>query len=829
MIEREGPAVAVIGVSKSFPGVKALTEVDFDCMPGEVHALVGENGSGKSTLIKVAAGVLTPDTGAVHIAGEVLRARAGINHARRIGLFTAYQDTSLVPELTVAENIALSFDSVGQRRPQNLDKSLERYELPFGPSQTVSSLGPGARQLLEVTRAMLHRPKVLLLDEPTAALDMRLASHLAELIRRSRDEGVGIVYVSHRLEEVRILADRLTVLRDGVIQGTHSSRNWEVDEIVELMVGAPTDLEFPQRSAPLASAPRLEAQQLSGSGFGPVTLTVRAGEVVGVAGAEGNGQRALLRGLIGIGNARGFVRLDGEVLPKINPRAALEAGISFQSGDRVAESIYPRISVMDNVTAQSGPASGPVGLAMSSRLKSMFSRASDQLGIVAASPYQPIGALSGGNQQKAVLARPILRRPKVLVVDEPTQGVDARARLDIYRVLADAADEGLGVLVNSSDSAELAGICDRIYVMSRGKIVDELASPTTEAEIVQKFVSAAGVQDDGPVAAGKSSALRRLLFGRQAQMPILVLLVLWALVAVYAGRSSDVFWSSLNLANLLLLSLPIGFVALGQQFTMLSGGFDISVGATMSLSVVLVSMTLPGMGGSDLALTMLVLLLCALAVGLFNSFLITKLNINAIVGSIATLSIVAGIAIVLRPQPGGVIAPQLGEWFSLGVAFIPWAFAVMVAVAVALEVWLYRTPSGLRVRAVGFDTESSARVGLRVGIVRTIGLVGCALGAVIAGVCLASQTGIGANDVGATYALPCFAAVFLGGAVLTGGRGSFVGAMLGAVFLSLIENITPLIDIKDGFQQILFGVILLLAVAAYGAAERVRSGSGGAA
>ena len=824
MIEREGPAVALTAVSKSFPGVRALTGVDFDCRPGEVHALVGENGSGKSTLIKVAAGVLIPDSGEVRIAGELLTARGGINHARRLGLLTAYQDTSLVPELTVAENIALSFNTIGQRRPTDLQKSLERYGLPFSQAQTISSLGPGARQLLEVARAMLHDPKVLLLDEPTAALDMRLSAHLAELIKRARDDGVGIVYVSHRLEEVRTLADRLTVLRDGVIQGTHSAGGWDVDEIIELMVGAPTELEFPQRSGPSAGATRLEVSDLAGEGFGPASLTVGAGEIVGVAGAEGNGQRALLRGLIGTGRTTGTVRLDGQELRRVTPRSALEAGISFQSGDRMAESIYGRLSVMDNVTAQASSASGPAGLALPWRLKVMFARASKQLGIVSASPYQPIGNLSGGNQQKAVLARPTLRRPKVLVVDEPTQGVDARARMDIYRVLADHADEGLGVLVNSSDSVELAGLCDRIYVMSRGRVVDEIVGSTSETEIVHKFVSAAGVESTAPESATNASVFKRALFGRQAQVPIFVLLLLSALLAIYAGRSSEFFWTSQNLANLLLLCLPLGFVAIGQQFTLLSGGFDISVGATMSLSVVLISMTLPDVAGARLALTLVTLLIAAVAIGLFNSFLINILNINAIVATIATLGIVGGIAIVLRPQPEGIIAPDLGDWMSLGFAFIPWAFVLLVAVAVALEVWLYRTRSGLGVRAVGFNADSGARIGLRVGLVRSTGLIGCALGAVIAGVFLASQTGIGANDVGASYALPCFAAVFLGGAVLTGGRGSFVGALLGAVFLSLVENVAPLIDLPNGLRQVIYGGMLVATVAAYGAVERLRAG-----
>lgn len=817
------PAVVLTGVSKSFPGVKALSDVDFDCRPGEVHALVGENGSGKSTLIKIASGVLAPDSGEVLIGGQPL-AGGTVRRARKLGLVTAYQDTSLVEELTVADNVALSFDAVGLPRPSNLDQLLARYDLPFKPTDLVGALGPGARQLLEVARAMSHQPRVLMLDEPTAALDMRYAAHLEELIKQSRDEGVAIVYVSHRLEEVRRLADRLTVLRDGVMQGTHGGKNWQVDDIVELMVGAPTDLEFPTRASSPGVKNKLEVRALSGQGYGPVSISVRPGEIVGVAGAEGNGQRAFLRGVIGEKRSSGEVLVEGKQVGRGGPSAALDAGISFQSGDRAVESVYGDLSVMENATAQLGADSGPFGLALPGRLREAFSKVTKQLGIVAASPYQPISSLSGGNQQKAVLARPALRRPKVLIVDEPTQGVDARARMDIYKVLSNAAEEGMAVLVNSSDSSELAGLCDRVYVMSRGTVIQEISGPTTEAAIVRSFVSAAGVDENHVDQVPSDAGFASRLFARaSSQFPIIVLLILMAIVAAYTGSQSSVFWSWPNLANMLIISLPLAFVALGQQFTMLSRGFDLSVGSTMSLTVVLVSMTLPDLSAGSLLVTIPLLLLVAAAVGGFNAVLIGWLKINAVVATIATMGIVQGIAIILRPAPDGVIAPDLGTAVSLGVAFVPAPFIGLVVLTVGLELWLHRSRSGLAVRGAGFNPEATRRIGRKVGVIRSVGLLVAALGAVVGGVLLASQTGIGSNAVGATYSLPAFAAVFLGGAVMTGGRGSFIGALLGAVFLSLLDNVTPLLNIPNATEQVIYGVILLVAVAGYTVAQRVRA------
>jgi ribose transport system ATP-binding protein len=267
-------------------------------------------------------------------------------------------------------------------------------------------------------------------------------------------------------------------------------------------------------------------------------------------------------------------------------------------------------------------------------------------------------------------------------------------------------------------------------------------------------------------------------------------------------------------------------VALGQQFVLLSGGFDISVGSTISLTVVLASLTLPDLSVESLVVTVPLLLLAAAAVGGFNAVMIGALKVGPIVATIATLGIVQGIAILLRPEPGGFIAPQLLSAVSLGFGFVPAPFAAVVLVAIALEVWLYRSRGGLALRGVGFNPEASRRIGRRVGVIRSGGLLICAFGAVVAGLFLAAQVGVGSNAVGSTYSLPCFAAVFLGGAALSGGRGSFIGALLGAVFLSLIDNVTPLLNIPDATRQLLYGAILLIAVTAYAIVQRRQGRSG---
>ena len=444
---------------------------------------------------------------------------------------------------------------------------------------------------------MAHRPIVLMLDEPTAALDMQLAAQLEEIIKQARDAGTAIVYVSHRLEEIRRLADRLTVLRDGEIQGSFESERLGHPRDRRDDGGGPHRAGVPDPPNPRPRGDLLEVHELTGLNFGPVSLEVRAGEIVGVAGAEGNGQRALLRGIIGIDRTGGSTVRCREVdlacdtgvsprgrhqLPERRPGGRVDLCAPVGHGQR-DDPARPRRG-----PRRAGPEQpAPAGV----RLEPRSSWASSRRPLTSRSAACP-----EATSRRSCSARPALKTPKVLIVDEPTQGVDAKARLDIYKVIADAADDGIAVLMNSSDSSELAGLCDRVYVMNRGTVIKELAAPTTEREIVHSFVSATDVDrvEDLPLV-GKSSWAARLLHHSAQTLPIAVLLILIALVAGYTGSQTDVFWTSFNLTNLLVLTLPLAFVALGQQFAMIGGLIDISVGSTMSLAVVLISVTLPDM------------------------------------------------------------------------------------------------------------------------------------------------------------------------------------------------------------------------------------------
>jgi ABC-type sugar transport system ATPase subunit len=482
--EAGSPALLLQNICKHFGPVQANDDVTVEILAGEIHALLGENGSGKSTLLSIASGSQAPDSGMVTIGGEHL-ATASPRLAMQLGLGMAYQHLTSVAGLTVAESLYLAAPS--ERRPRYSDmygwarRQLAEYGLDIAVSTHIETLSAAHQQLLEVVAALLSNPKVLLLDEPTTALGHADVQRLHDLIRKLAAGGMAIVYVSHRLPEVLDVADRVTVLRDGVSQGTFDAAGMSEADVVAMMIGRPLEHAFPEVTASSSDEVVLDVSGLRGRRFGPIQLQLRQGEIVGIAGAEGNGQVQFLRALAGVEPSHGIVTCGGSRVHLSSPPSAIRAGIILLSADRKQESIFTALSVRANATLQVLGKFARFGFVRRSQERRPVTAMVDRLRLKAASIEQPTQYLSGGNQQKVALMRPFLRDDlKVILADEPTQGVDVGARLDIYHALRDKASEGTAVLVKSSDAIELAGICDRVIVMSRGIVVDEIARDELE-------------------------------------------------------------------------------------------------------------------------------------------------------------------------------------------------------------------------------------------------------------------------------------------------------------------------------------------------------------
>lgn len=489
------------GVSRQFGAVRALTNVSFDCRAGEIHALVGENGSGKSTLLGIASGFVDPDLGTVRIGGQNLRTDSPAQ-ARKLGLAMAYQETSLVLAEPVKNNLFLATPPDKRppywRRKKWARTQLAEFDLDLElfPDAPAGFLTFADRQLFEVAKALGTDPKVLLLDEPTTALGPDEVEALHRTIKQCAAQGIGVVYVSHRLPEVLEIADRITVLRDGEYQGTFDARSTTEDQLVELIVGRPFESAFPHRPERTGDPEEaLVVDGLQGEAFGPVSFTLEAGEVVGIAGAEGNGQDVLFGTLAGRTPPKaGRVVCAGNDLALISTHEAVKAGIQLLPGDRKHQALMGVLGVRVNATIQSLGRFSVGGFLRRRKERNDVRALVDSLEIRTPSLEQPVEFLSGGNAQKVSVSRTFLKDPAVILAFEPTQGVDVGSRFDIYQALSNRIEDGAAMLVKSSDPIELAGLCDRVLVMSRGQIVEEIPKEElTEHRIVESIVRGPGM------------------------------------------------------------------------------------------------------------------------------------------------------------------------------------------------------------------------------------------------------------------------------------------------------------------------------------------------
>ncbi|NVN10273.1 sugar ABC transporter ATP-binding protein [Nguyenibacter vanlangensis] len=478
------------GISKSFPGLKALTNVSLKAWGGEVLALMGENGAGKSTLMKILSGAYVADPG-----GEILVqgkpvAIAAPRDARQAGIAIIYQELALSPNLTVAENIHLGSEPT--RPGGRLDRAsmnasarpvLERLGAPFEPETIVSTLSIAEQQLVEIARALHRNAAILVLDEPTTTLSARETDRLFALIRQLRDEGIALIYISHRMAEIYELADRVSVLRDGHYVGTLVRDEISSDALVRMMVGRDLTSFYMKQHTPDAvrGAAVLEVSGLTDGGrrVFPASFTLHRGEVLGLSGLVGAGRTELARLIYGADRAAGGrMALDGETFAPRKPSESIASGLVYLTEDRKALGLFLDMSCETNIALDVIDRDARVGGRLNlGRLHERARAAFASLRVRAASPAVNVGSLSGGNQQKILLSRLLETGPKVLILDEPTRGVDVGAKSEIYRTIDSLAQRGVAILVISSDLPEIIGICDRVLVMREGHIVGEVGGP----------------------------------------------------------------------------------------------------------------------------------------------------------------------------------------------------------------------------------------------------------------------------------------------------------------------------------------------------------------
>ncbi|MBV8402061.1 MAG: sugar ABC transporter ATP-binding protein [Acetobacteraceae bacterium] len=479
------------GISKTFPGVKALNNVQLRAWGGEVQALMGENGAGKSTLMKILSGAYHADSGGeILIDGKPVHITDPIA-AKRHGIAIIYQELALAPNLTVAENIYLGSEL--QKSGGRLDRRamfegcrpvLERLGAPFQPETTVSTLSIAEQQLVEIARALHGKSRILVLDEPTTALSSRESERLFALVRQLRAEGIALIYISHRMAEVYELADRVSVLRDGGYVGTLGRQELTAEALVKMMVGRDLSTFYKKEHDPHGSRGPVifEVRQITDGGrrVKPASFQLHQGEVLGIAGLVGSGRTELARLIYGADRkTSGEVLLDGKPLTITAPEQALANGIAYLTEDRKGLGLFLDMSCGENINLSViGRDAGAGGWVLNlAKARERATKAFQALRIRAASPLVAVGSLSGGNQQKVLLSRWLEIGPRVLILDEPTRGVDIGAKSEIYRIIDDLAKRDIGVIVISSELAEIIGVCDRVLVMREGHIEGEVGGP----------------------------------------------------------------------------------------------------------------------------------------------------------------------------------------------------------------------------------------------------------------------------------------------------------------------------------------------------------------
>jgi len=825
MNQAAAPPLAVEGISKRFPGVQALSGISFDCRAGEIHALVGENGAGKSTLMRILSGVYQPDEGTIHVSGRPVTV-ANPAEAARFGIAMVYQDTRLVPDLDVAQNIFLRREpggaliDYGAMRAQSA-RLLSLLGEAIDPRRPVRSLAVAERQIVEIARALSVEARVLILDEPTSALTPPDVDRLFAILRDLKAAGTSVVFISHRLPEVFAIADRITVMKDGEIVGSVATAETSQEAVVSMMVGRDLAVAFPPRNdspGPVV----LSAERLAvAGGLDPASFEVRAGEVLGLGGITGSGQDTLVRALFGLERASGTVTLDGKPVAIASPREAIGAGIVYLPADRRGEGMFLPHSVRENIALPHIRDWSRLGVVDAAQEDKAVVGQIEALDVRTPSAEQPVGLLSGGNQQKVAFARWLLSDPRLCIFDEPTQGVDVGTKIEIYRIIRSIAARGVGVIVVSADVLELIGLSDRILVVAKGRIVDEVkGAEATEERIVGRAVGVGETAEEAvaerpaivPVPAARRTSGPRFLtrYG-----PALLLAALVAVFTIYTASQSPYFLTSRNMANLAIQVTPLLVVALGQFTVILLGGIDLSTGPTISLVTAVASFLLIPDPPFGFAAGIAVCLVAGIAVGLVNGVLIRVLKLPDLIATLATFSIVAGLALIVRPAPGGLLSGDFANAVLVRIGNVPVAFVIALVATLLYELLLIRGRIGVRLYAVGSSEESAYVAGIPVGRIRFVAYVVCGFFAAIAGLIVAARIGSGDPQAGTNFTLLSVTAVVLGGTSIFGGRGTAIGVMVAAVLIMLIQNAMNQLHVSAYWQYVFTGALTLLAVAMY--------------
>lgn len=828
------------GVTKTFGGTVAVSDVTIELRAGEVLALLGENGAGKSTCVKLLAGVHRPDMGAVIIGGEQRRLASPLE-AQHAGVAVMHQHPGLFPDLSIAENLF-----IGQTGPSwKLDygamqaeasRLLKTVGLDADVSRPLGRLRTSEQQLVEVARALSLDARVLIMDEPTAALSQREVERLFSVVNSLRQRGVAMMFVGHRMDEIYRVADRIAVLRDGRLVGTELTSDLSRERAIQMMVGRALDGLYPRHTAKPGKV-LLEVEGLSRKGaFDDVGFQLRAGEILGFGGLVGSGRTEIARVLFGIDQpTSGSITVDGKLVDLRSAAEAMDHGIAYVSEDRIGQSLVMDFSILDNASLTVLGEATSSGMMSRSKELRLAEPILDRLRLRFSSYGQPVSSLSGGNQQKVVLSKWLATKPRILILDEPTQGIDVQAKADVHAMMADLASQGMAIILISSELPELLGMSDRMIVLREGRICgrferdeatqEKIISAAT-APIVQKAeadLSAKAAQASG---LGAHSNPMAALFARREFGLVAAMLAVIIPISVLNIRM-------LSGANLSALAMDAGLlmiVAVAQMLVLITRSIDLSVAAIIGLAAYGAASTLHA--HPDIGVAGGVFLACGigLVAGIVNGLVITYGRVPAIVVTLGTMSVFRGLNSIWA---GGtqVSADQVPQsWLdmtSANVLGVPAIILIAIATLLVAGYALRYTSVGRELYAIGSNPEGARLIGIpaRARILLAFAIAGLLAG--FDGALWASRYATVDARVAYGFELTVIAAVVVGGVAVRGGSGTVLGVAAGALLLLVINNGLTLVRIDPLWLQGVYGLVILIAIGIDAYVTRRASRGGG--
>ena len=844
--------LATVGLTKAFAGNVVLRDVELEVRRAEIHGLVGENGAGKSTLINLVTGVLQPDTGEIALDGSVvdhLTPRA----AEERGIATVHQELSLCPHLTVAENVYLgrlptSYGRIDYTKiASGTAAAFADLGVVIDPQAVAGELSLADQQLVEIAKALVARPRLLIMDEATSALDSGQVELLFAALRRLRDDGTAIIFVSHRLEEIFAIADRITVLKNGEYVDTVPAAGTTTNDLVQLMVGRQMEDVFPPkppatevRAAPVVLSVR---NLSSGKRFHDVSFDLHRGEILGLGGLQGQGQRELLAALFGVHPVQGEILLGDQPISVRSPRSAMQRRIAHVPEDRKTDGLIVQLPASENLSLPSLNRLDRYGLLDRDRERRLVEGLIDKLRIRLRSPRQTLVRLSGGNQQKVAIAKWLPLVPEIYLLAEPTRGIDVGTKQEIYRLMRELTAAGASILLISSDTIELLGLCDRVLVMyERQPVAMLVGDEVTEENVVH--ASVAGHQNgravinptqevptlleapaDGLAAAtlgaaglpavdsrAKTRSPARRLGGLprawQDVAPIYGVTLVFALV--YFSLTRETFGLR-TVTNLSAYLFPLFLVAMAQSVVMLTGGIDLAVGQMMSLATVVLATQMVDTPLSKVTAVVIVLIGGAL-LGLATGSIVTFIRLPAIIVTLATSFIWAGWALFILSVPGGHLPVSFAQDFTgriMGV--IPTTLVVLAAVLVIWKL-IKLSPLGLSIYAVGDNARGAFVSGVPVRRARIAAYIIAGVMTAMAGIGLSAYAATGDPLIGAPFSLASISAAVLGGISFFGGQGQLKGTVAGALTLGLMTQVLFISGLSPAYQRVIYGAVLVVAL-----------------